>query len=110
MLAQLLLVITYAASTPDPVDVFAAPTLDPWPQGLALPYQAGDGAWCLPPDRANAARDRLVACDQLAPRCQARLDAAKILLEPPKSWPTWAIVSASVVAFGLGAGVVILAR
>ena len=111
MLSSLLLAISLSGSIQgQEVDPWVAPRLDPIPQGMGLPIEtefgkekcfADDGTW-LPLDRGNAVKMMIADCMTLSIRCQARLDAAKVLSEPPRAWPGWAVAAIGIVSFVSG--------
>lgn len=116
MLAFLLLLnFSMIASGEANSDVFAAPQLTPRTADLEMVLSAPEEAHCadsagvdlgvgtwVPRHTGEALRDRLAECYTLPYRCQARIDAAKVLMEPAPGWPTWAVVVVSAGAIILG--------
>jgi len=58
-------------------ELFTAPVLPEWPQGLPRPIETATGT-ILPPARAQAILKRLRMLDVYPSRCQARLDALAV--------------------------------
>lgn len=103
-------------------ELFVAPELPPWPQGLPRPIETDTGT-ILPPARATAVLTRLRMLDVYPSRCQARLDAwvdaygvcataidgaravgaAEARVEDPQGWSLSTVVTTGALGVVVGA-------
>lgn len=114
---NLLLLLSIGASSVDANDlIWKAPQLAPLAADLGLAVDIpenqplfADHGTCFPLVAANAVKMRLAECQMIPLRCQSKLDAAKILSEPPQSFPWWMMATIAFSSFVLGsiAGIVV---